>query len=1591
MKLSIAVVVLCLMSCALVRSQTYSTRGTDFWLTFMQNSSNPTRTIFIAAQNACSVTVSLRGRVIGSANLPSNGSRSFEITDPLSYLETSNQIHQNAAIRVQSTAPISVYAYNSVTTSTDAASVIPTPALGRDYRIASYPHYYLYFSRSYDDWSGLFALVGVEQSTIVEIIPRVPLSSNQGAPLPANKPFRVTLNTGDVVQFKTYRPNDDLTGSTVTVISSASDCGKVAVFSGHQRTSVPIENERSRDHLFEQIPPVTTLGKEYIVPPLYKAEIYDVRVIASEANTTVNINGRQRNMVASNSFLVEEGLDAGKSCSITADKPIMVVLYAQSAPDGWQDLGAVGDPMMIVLPPVSQRINNATIYAFIPNNSNGWTENTYVTLLTKKQSLPSLTYDGYTNVTFPRTLGEILLTTDAGKDYVAIAIRLRPGVHTFDAESNGGLLALVHGLAEVDSYGFVAGAQYQNLRTSIITSAPPYCPGQFVRFQGSNTDSSSVISWQWVFHDGRTATGRETARQYTDTGLFQVKLIMQRQDCGADTAYTVVAVRSSIKVSIHPKDTVLCVGEESLYTATISSASGTQCEWTALDVSGIVGMRNESIVKIRHDTAGVYRYQFFVKDTGGCSFIDTLYVRVIPGPLINVPSKLTICKGDIGSVKADVRDSTPIVRISWQALKPTDTVLIVADDGAGRIRLRGENMGDYVFRVTATNQEGCSSTAVCTLSVVSRPVIQVDSQKVVVRCIDDGNGFVEIGKGIVIQGGDPPYSFTWTEMGGGTASIVGLTNSLVTQVSPKRTTAYVLTVTGSRPGTVCATTIDIVVEVRPTPDANAGPDQRVCACDSMSTALIGVEAKCGRPPYTYTWNPPLGVIGTPNPRKPLLSVRPDRTTDYVLTVVDAEGNANTDTVTIQVVPCPNLTIDDVEPRCFQDTVYSIVGVVNGDTSGMSFQWSPTEYLDNPNSLTTLARLPNLTFTRSYTLRATNALGCSSSMSVNIRHSTGLTIAANASRPCSAGNVCRGDSVMLSCQVQGGYSPSKVNWFSSITSKTGWSSDLREVWVQPLETQTYYVSATDSLGCEALDSVSICVDPVPNVNCGSDTSICHSDRLKSRIRRGDPSTCGKPPFIYKWTPSNLVSVDDSTKPWSADLYIEGTTTYLLTVTDDGGRGNTTSKSITVTVRDSLVLNGVQDSLSSCIGSRPASMSIDVARGVAPFHVTVMSSSRRIDSGSFVGSYEVVFDSLATIPGRHVVDVVVVDAQGCEVQKSLVYNAFLPPSVEIRSSRASCVCDTVVLEAIVTPGSNKTGSYRYLWSEISETAPSGTITLSSLTDKRQTLRVRHPTRYSVTVTDDNGCSATTTLNLAVRRAGVGAVLSIDSIKADPRNIDVAIPVRVLMQNDTNVCLPSTVSFSLSYRRNLYDPYPTASPGVVMENDTVDVGGETWRRIVVSVPRLGNYSNNSIVTTIHGRALVGAPGETPLILDDAQFIYPCDSGAILARSASLVLDRLCVTGDSVRRLLRFDQIAILSAYPNPVRGEFFEIDVRVANNEPFELDVADVLGRVIYHTTVDGHPAGTFRIRIPSPSEAGYYRCMVHSLDCAVSSIDFLCLPR
>lgn len=284
------------------------------------------------------------------------------------------------------------------------------------------------------------------------------------------------------------------------------------------------------------------------------------------------------------------------------------------------------------------------------------------------------------------------------------------------------------------------------------------------------------------------------------------------------------------------------------------------------------------------------------------------------------------------------------------------------------------------------------------------------------------------------SGGGFGATFSWDPSTG-----LSCTNCQNPIASPTITTTYTINV--SVPAGCIGT--DEVTVVVSSPTANAGADQLIC--DSTAVNLFATGG------VSYSWSPATGLSCT-NCQNP--SALPSSTTTYTVTVTDATGCTNIDTVDVIVGSYPEISIQGDTIICVGETVQIFA------SGGAIYSWSPSTGLSCTNCANPFASPSANT---NYTLNADDGNGCITSETISF--------IVNPLPNVDAGNdtiIFSGTTITLDGQGIG-----IVQW----NPNTSLSSDtILNPQSTPEQTIIYILSITDQNGCFGYDTVQITILP-----------------------------------------------------------------------------------------------------------------------------------------------------------------------------------------------------------------------------------------------------------------------------------------------------------------------------------------------------------------------------------------------------------------------------------------------------------------------------------------------------------------------------------
>jgi hypothetical protein len=469
-------------------------------------------------------------------------------------------------------------------------------------------------------------------------------------------------------------------------------------------------------------------------------------------------------------------------------------------------------------------------------------------------------------------------------------------------------------------------------------------------------------------------------------------------------------------------------------------------------------------------------------------------------------------------------------------------------------------LGTNAISYTVTDSFGCTYTALVFVTVLPVPTTTGGGQVSV--CPGSSATLTGAGTGIV--------SYRWS---------TGATSQSIS-VQPNSFSVYWVTLTNAAG---CSITDTFRVSVFADAPVNAGSDRTICEGTGVQLLASGV--------VQYAWY----VLGssqafafTSNP-----FVSPSSTTSYVVIGISANGCMSRDTVVINLNARPNATVSN------DSVIYcgSGVGAQLEASGGVSYSWSPSTGLDNPNSATPMAS-PSVTTL--YFVTITNANGCSSVKTVLVMVPT---VFAGSNR-----TICAGASTQLNATYNG--SALSYQWIPS----TGLSNAfISNPVASPTSSVIYTVRVTDASGCQITSQVRVIVNPSPTVNAGADVSIAPG---ASTTLSGFVSGASS----YVWSPTTGLSNPSILNPVASPA---ATTMYILTASSSNGCSR--SDTVVVTVDPNLsggTLSGrvVYDRLGNAVRT-PVSAGNVLLSGTATASSNIVAGGSYAFPGLANGAYQV----------------------------------------------------------------------------------------------------------------------------------------------------------------------------------------------------------------------------------------------------------------------------------------------------------------------------------------------------------------------------------
>jgi len=593
-------------------------------------------------------------------------------------------------------------------------------------------------------------------------------------------------------------------------------------------------------------------------------------------------------------------------------------------------------------------------------------------------------------------------------------------------------------------------------------------------------------------------------------------------------------------------------------------------------------------------------YTVSVTDNNSCT-ITTSFTITEPSQLTSsISNSVDVsCNGlSDGTATVNPAGGTPPYSYSWSN---NQTTMVASNLIAGS------------YTVTVSDNNAC--TSISSLSIgqpanLSIPLTYIRN----VSCFGGNDGQLSA----FPSGGTSPYTFQWSD------------NQSADTAKNLMAGNYGLTITDNNG---CTSTTNLNVGQASILDINISSSFDV-SCNGLADGQLKSIANGGTPPYTYLWSNNQtqdSIIGL---------------TSGTYTVTLTDNNACTDTASASINQPSALglnfsTIVSVSCNGLSDGSATIN--VNGGTTPYTYNWSNGSNTDTANNLSA----------GTYRVSITDINSCIIVDSIVISEPAILTTSISSSIDVSCNGLNDG---RLKVAVSGGTTPYSYNW------SNGQSADS----AINLLAGIYTVTITDNNGCT--DSISAFINQPP-ILVFSQASIINV----SCNGFGDGSakiniSGGSLPFTYNW--SNGQNTDSITN-LSAGI-------YSFTITDN----NACELIDSISIQEPITLNANFNSIitASCNGVNDGSASVSASGGTIPY--TYLWSNNQSDS-----------TAINLLAGTYTVTIT--DSNGCSINNSVVINEPAILSLSIANT-FNATCNGASDGSASVNSTGGTSPYTYNWS-------------------------------------------------------------------------------------------------------------------------------------------------------------------------------------------------------------------------------------------------------------------------------------------------------
>ena len=765
--------------------------------------------------------------------------------------------------------------------------------------------------------------------------------------------------------------------------------------------------------------------------------------------------------------------------------------YTWSPPTG---LNTTNGPNVVASPPATQ------IYSVAFTNSLGCkgTQTTQVIV----NPTPTLTTNNVTvcagsaiNLTANSLAGSTYswsgpsgFTSNVQNPVIAISTTLMTGPYTVTVTSSVGCKNTA-----------IANVTVFAVPVPVIGSNAPICANNNLNLTGSGG-----ATYTWVGPNGfssvlqnPTIVGASTLA----TGVYT--LTASANGCSASTSSLLTI--NPLPTPTLTSNTPVCNG----FALNLFASGGNTYSWTGPSAFTST-LQNPVINPAAPINSGIYTLTAI--SVNGCTATTTSSITINPTPTISITGATVCLNTTINLLSNSLAGST----YSWSGPLGFNSTLQNPSITNATLLMSG------VYNLTVTSSVGCKNTASVNVSVLTLPTPTITS-----------NSPFCFGSVLTLTAGGG-VTYQWNGPNGFSST---LTNPTINNITLAGSGTYSLM---AFVGT-CSASITQSITVNPLPVPTATNNGPICNGQTLNLSSAGA--------VTYTWSGPSTFSSTS--QNPSIAVAaPVNSGIYTVTVTDLNGCKNFTTTNVTVNPTPTLSATGTTV-CLNTTINLFGNALAGSTYSWTGPLAFNSTVQNPT-------ITNATLLMSgvYNLTVTSPLGCVNTTTTNVSVLSLPVPSITSNAP-----VCLGSILTLTASGGVTYQWNGPNGFSSVLSNPTINN------INLAGSGNYSLIAIVGT-CTASTTQSITVNPLPVPTATNNGPICNGQTLNL-------SSAGA--VTYTWSgPSAFSSTSQNSSIAVAAPVNSGI--YTVTVTDLNGCKNFTTTNVTVNPTPTLTATGS----TACVG-------------------------------------------------------------------------------------------------------------------------------------------------------------------------------------------------------------------------------------------------------------------------------------------------------------------------------------------------------------------------------------------------------------------------